>query len=69
MSLFAKVTSNTMLKFTSGRVVAPDLNEPVIKSPRRIPFFKNMLLRDLKLDRQVGGKPAYCSQTFLGRRD
>ncbi|KAL9119452.1 MAG: hypothetical protein Q9187_003992 [Circinaria calcarea] len=35
----------------SGRVVAPDSDEAFIKSPRRIPFFDGVLLRDLKLDR------------------
>ena len=38
----------------SGRVVAPDLDEPVIKTPRRIPFFDGLLLRDVKLDRGFG---------------
>lgn len=38
----------------SGRVVAPDSDEPLIKSPRRIPFFDGMLLRDIKLDRNFG---------------
>ncbi|KAF2685890.1 mitochondrial protein-like protein Fmp25 [Lentithecium fluviatile CBS 122367] len=35
----------------SGRVVAPDSQESFIKSPRRIPFFDGVLLRDIKLDR------------------
>lgn len=35
----------------SGRVVAPDSDEAVIKLPRRIPFFDGLLLRDIKLDR------------------
>ncbi|CAI6338755.1 unnamed protein product [Periconia digitata] len=35
----------------SGRVVAPDSQETFIKTPRRIPFFDNILLRDIKLDR------------------
>ena len=38
----------------SGRVAAPDSDEPLIKSPRRIPFFDGMLLRDIKLDRHFG---------------
>lgn len=38
----------------SGRVVAPDSSEAVIKTPRRIPFFDGMLLRDLKIDRNFG---------------
>lgn len=38
----------------SGRVVAPDSDEALIKQPRRIPFFDGILLRDLKLDRNFG---------------
>ncbi|KAL8952025.1 MAG: hypothetical protein Q9222_002044 [Ikaeria aurantiellina] len=38
----------------TGRVVAPDSNEQVIKTPRRIPFFNGLLLRDIKLDRNFG---------------
>lgn len=38
----------------SGRVVAPDSEESVIKSPRRIPYFDGMLIRDIKLDRNFG---------------
>ncbi len=38
----------------SGRVVAPDSDETLIKLPRRIPFFDGMLLRDIKLDRNFG---------------
>ena len=38
----------------SGRVVAPDSEEALIRSPRRIPFFDGVLLRDLKLDRNFG---------------
>ncbi|KAF1956846.1 mitochondrial protein-like protein Fmp25 [Byssothecium circinans] len=38
----------------SGRVVAPDLQEAFIKTPRRIPFFDGVLLRDIKLDRKFG---------------
>lgn len=37
-----------------GRVVAPDSDEPLIKSPRRIPYFDGVLLRDLKLDGNFG---------------
>ncbi|KAL9595662.1 MAG: hypothetical protein Q9219_006295 [cf. Caloplaca sp. 3 TL-2023] len=38
----------------SGRVVAPDSDEQTIKTPRRIPFFDGVLLRDIKLDRNFG---------------
>lgn len=38
----------------SGKVVAPDSEETLIKLPRRIPFFDGMLLRDIKLDRNFG---------------
>ncbi|KAH0564772.1 hypothetical protein GP486_001842 [Trichoglossum hirsutum] len=38
----------------TGRVVAPDSDEEFIKTPRRIPFFDGVLLRDLKLDRKFG---------------
>ncbi|KAK5076604.1 hypothetical protein LTR64_005917 [Lithohypha guttulata] len=38
----------------TGRVVAPDSDEAYIKTPRRIPFFDDVLLRDIKLDRQFG---------------
>ena len=38
----------------SGRVVAPDLDDTLIKTPRRIPYFDGVLLRDLKLDRYFG---------------
>ncbi|KAL2256993.1 hypothetical protein VTK26DRAFT_796 [Humicola hyalothermophila] len=38
----------------AGKVVAPDSNEPVIKTPRRIPYFDGQILRDLKLDRDFG---------------
>lgn len=38
----------------SGRVVAPDSDETLIKLPRRIPFFDGLLLRDVKLDRNFG---------------
>lgn len=37
-----------------GKVVAPDSDEPVIKTPRRISYFDGQLLRDLKLDRDFG---------------
>ncbi|KAJ5046394.1 uncharacterized protein L3040_003638 [Drepanopeziza brunnea f. sp. 'multigermtubi'] len=37
-----------------GRVVAPDSDEPIIKTPRRIEFFKGKILRDIKLDRNFG---------------
>ena len=35
-------------------MVAPDSSEQVIKSPRRIPFFDGMLLRDIRLDKDFG---------------
>ena len=38
----------------TGKVVAPDSDEAIIKSPRRIPFFDDVLLRDIKLDRYFG---------------
>ena len=38
----------------TGRVVAPDSDETLIKQPRRIPYFDGMLLRDMKLDRNFG---------------
>ena len=38
----------------AGKVVAPDSNEPVIKTPRRISHFDGQLLRDLKLDHNFG---------------
>jgi alpha-tubulin suppressor-like RCC1 family protein len=38
----------------TGRVVAPDSEERWIKSPRRIPFFDGILLRDIKLDKNFG---------------
>lgn len=38
----------------SGRVVAPDSDESLIRLPRRIPYFDGQLLRDIKLDRNFG---------------
>ncbi|CZT15317.1 related to FMP25 Found in Mitochondrial Proteome [Ramularia collo-cygni] len=38
----------------TGRVAAPDSNENVIKTPRRMACFDGMLLRDIKLDRNFG---------------
>ncbi|KAJ4416714.1 hypothetical protein N0V85_002159 [Neurospora sp. IMI 360204] len=38
----------------AGKVVAPDSDEPVIKTPRRIHYFDDQILRDLKLDRNFG---------------
>ncbi|KAK4124475.1 RCC1/BLIP-II [Parathielavia appendiculata] len=38
----------------AGKVVAPDSNETVVKTPRRIPYFDGQILRDLKLDRNFG---------------
>lgn len=39
----------------SGKVIDPTSNERVIKSPRRLTMFDGVLLRDLKLDKEVGG--------------
>lgn len=38
----------------TGRVAAPDSTETVIKTPQRIAYFNDQLLRDLKLDRDFG---------------
>lgn len=38
----------------TGKVVAPESNDAYIKTPQRIPYFDDVLLRDLKLDRQFG---------------
>lgn len=38
----------------TGRVVAPDITENIVKTPRRLPFFNGMLLRDIKLSRNLG---------------
>ncbi|KAK4166572.1 regulator of chromosome condensation 1/beta-lactamase-inhibitor protein II [Cladorrhinum sp. PSN259] len=38
----------------TGRVVAPDSKEPIIKSPRRIRYFDGQILRDLKLENNFG---------------
>lgn len=38
----------------TGKVVAPESDEAFIRSPQRIAFFNDVLLRDLKLDRQFG---------------
>ncbi|RYP67967.1 hypothetical protein DL769_005614 [Monosporascus sp. CRB-8-3] len=38
----------------SGKVVAPESNESVVKTPRRLPYFDGKLLRDIKLDREFG---------------
>lgn len=38
----------------TGKVAAPDSDEIYIKTPRRIPWFDDVLLRDIKLDRQFG---------------
>ena len=38
----------------TGKVAAPDSEEAYIKTPRRIPFFDDVLLRDIKLDRNFG---------------
>ncbi|KAJ9148648.1 hypothetical protein NKR23_g4850 [Pleurostoma richardsiae] len=38
----------------SGKVVAPESDESVIKTPRSIPYFDGQILRDLKLDSNFG---------------
>lgn len=38
----------------TGKVAAPDSNDAFIRTPRRIPWFDDVLLRDIKLDRQFG---------------
>ncbi|KAK4227638.1 protein FMP25, mitochondrial [Podospora fimiseda] len=38
----------------TGRVVAPDSKEPIIKAPRRIRYFDGQILRDLKLEHNFG---------------
>lgn len=38
----------------TGRVAAPDSDETVVKTPKRIPYFDGQILRDLKLDRNFG---------------
>lgn len=38
----------------TGHVAAPDSNEPYVKTPRRLSYFDDVLLRDLKLDRNFG---------------
>ncbi|EPE36002.1 RCC1/BLIP-II [Glarea lozoyensis ATCC 20868] len=38
----------------TGKVVAPDSDEPNIKTPQRIPYFDGKLIRDIKLDRNFG---------------
>ncbi|KAK5625722.1 hypothetical protein RRF57_001438 [Xylaria bambusicola] len=38
----------------SGRVAAPDSTETVIKTPRRISYFDDQLIRDIKLDKEFG---------------
>ncbi|KAI1249613.1 hypothetical protein MGN70_009226 [Eutypa lata] len=38
----------------SGKVVAPESNESVVKTPRRLAYFDGQLLRDIKLDREFG---------------
>ncbi|KAL8794011.1 MAG: hypothetical protein Q9195_003417 [Heterodermia aff. obscurata] len=38
----------------SGRVVAPEIDDNIVRLPRRIRFFDNVLLRDIKLDRSFG---------------
>ena len=38
----------------AGKVIDPTSNDAVIKSPRRIPFFEDQILRDLKLNADYG---------------
>ncbi|TGJ83104.1 hypothetical protein E0Z10_g5661 [Xylaria hypoxylon] len=38
----------------SGRVAAPDSTDTVIKAPRRIAYFDDQLIRDIKLDKEFG---------------
>ncbi|KXJ90151.1 regulator of chromosome condensation 1/beta-lactamase-inhibitor protein II [Microdochium bolleyi] len=38
----------------AGKVAAPDSKENVIKTPRRLAYFDDQLLRDIKLDRDFG---------------
>lgn len=38
----------------AGRVVAPDSTDTFVKEPRRIGFFDGQILRDLRLDSEVG---------------
>jgi alpha-tubulin suppressor-like RCC1 family protein len=38
----------------TGKVVAPESNEAFIKTPRRLSWFDNKLLRDVKLDKNFG---------------
>jgi alpha-tubulin suppressor-like RCC1 family protein len=38
----------------AGRVVAPDSDEPNVKTPRRMPYFDGKVIRDIKLDRTFG---------------
>ncbi|KAJ9611977.1 hypothetical protein H2200_003572 [Cladophialophora chaetospira] len=38
----------------TGKVVAPESNETYIKTPRRLSWFDDVLLRDIKLDRTFG---------------
>ncbi|KIV90982.1 hypothetical protein PV10_05577 [Exophiala mesophila] len=38
----------------TGKVAAPDSNEPYVKSPQRLAYFDDLVLRDLKIDRNFG---------------
>ncbi len=38
----------------TGKVAAPNSEEAYVKTPRRIPYFDDILLRDIKLDRNFG---------------
>ncbi|CZR57538.1 probable FMP25 Found in Mitochondrial Proteome [Phialocephala subalpina] len=38
----------------AGRVAAPDSDESIIKSPRRITYFDGKIIRDIKLDKDFG---------------
>lgn len=39
-----------------GRVVAPDSKEDYVRVPRRLTFFDDVVLRDLRMDSDVGGE-------------
>ena len=38
----------------TGKVAAPDSDDTYVKTPRRLPYFDGVLLRDMKLDRNSG---------------
>ena len=49
-----KVYFELILQIYRGGVVAPDSSEDYIRAPRRLAFFDNILIRDLKLGNDVG---------------